>query len=215
MEGETITTEKHHRLIEKGIEILKEKGYSNNEIFVEYNYYYDRSKNPLRIDVAGIKPGRTIAVECGELSCQKFLLLKEFFDEVIYLPYSQIIMTEYGAGKMRTIEKIEKEKIEKIVKEECQKSVEEYSDALFSNITLGQFLEEELRVKKDDYNLLFKVGLNRRLRTLNEADWACILNQIYKLGVEAYKNNSSCEINPFNITQKQIERRLLFDKFFY
>ncbi len=71
----------HMDLVEKAKEILRERGFSENEIYQEFWF-----KN-YRIDVVGWSEEKKIAIECGLSGSSKRRDLKKFFDEVLYLPY--------------------------------------------------------------------------------------------------------------------------------
>ena len=71
----------HSNLVERAKEILRERGFKEDEIHEEFWF-----KN-YRIDVAGWSTEKKIAIECGYSSSRKREELKEFFDEVLYLPY--------------------------------------------------------------------------------------------------------------------------------
>ncbi|MCW4021152.1 MAG: hypothetical protein NWF14_08000 [Candidatus Bathyarchaeota archaeon] len=67
-------------LIEKAKDILREKGFQEDQIHEEFGF-----KN-YRIDVVGWSRNKKIAVECGYCSQWKLKDLQTFFDEVIHLP---------------------------------------------------------------------------------------------------------------------------------
>jgi len=71
----------HLNLVERAKEILREKGFRDDEIYEEFWF-----KN-YRIDVVGWSAEKKIAVDCGFSSSRKREELKKFFDEVLYLPY--------------------------------------------------------------------------------------------------------------------------------
>jgi len=71
----------HVDLIKKAKEILKEKGFRDDEIHVEFGF------KDYRIDVVGWSNKKKIAVECGYCDPSKRDELKKFFDEVICLSY--------------------------------------------------------------------------------------------------------------------------------
>lgn len=67
-------------LTKKAKEILKEKGFTEDEIYEKFWF-----KN-YRVDVVGWNPRHKVAVECGYCSPKKKHDLEKFFDEVICLP---------------------------------------------------------------------------------------------------------------------------------
>jgi len=71
----------HVDLIKKAKEILKEKGFRDDEIHAEFGF------KDYRIDVVGWSNKNKIAVECGYCDSSKREELKKFFDEVICLSY--------------------------------------------------------------------------------------------------------------------------------
>jgi len=72
---------RHVDLIKKAKEILKNKGFKEDEIHEEFGF-----KN-YRIDVVGWSDENKIAVECGYCDSGKREELEKFFDEVICLLY--------------------------------------------------------------------------------------------------------------------------------
>lgn len=71
----------HRDSIKKAKEILKAKGFSDDEIHEEFWF-----KN-YRVDAVGWNPKCKVAVECGFCSIEKKQDLGRFFDEVICLPF--------------------------------------------------------------------------------------------------------------------------------
>jgi len=71
----------HSELIEKAKDILMQKGYMENEIYEDFGF------RDHRIDIVGWKKDRKIAVACGKWDREKLADLRDFFDEVVYLPY--------------------------------------------------------------------------------------------------------------------------------
>ncbi len=81
----------HAGLVKVGKKILKEMGFSKEQIKVEYSFKTPKSKRYL-IDLVGIskhweKPKFWIAIECGNCSKKKREDLKNYFDFVIHLSY--------------------------------------------------------------------------------------------------------------------------------
>lgn len=70
----------HGDLMKKAKEILKEKGFTDDQIYEEFWF-----KN-YQVDAVGWSPERKIAVECGYCNLEKKQDLRKFFDEVICLP---------------------------------------------------------------------------------------------------------------------------------
>jgi len=68
-------------LIKKAKEILKEKGFREDEIHVGFGF------KDYRIDVVGWSDEKKIAVECGYCDPSRLEELQKFFDEVICLSY--------------------------------------------------------------------------------------------------------------------------------
>jgi len=75
----------HQNLIEKAKEILRQKGYREDEIHEDFGF------KSHRIDVVGWSKDKKIAIECGHCDREKLRDLKDFFDEVIYLSYEDRI----------------------------------------------------------------------------------------------------------------------------
>jgi hypothetical protein len=76
----------HKELIEKAKVFLKNRGFSEKEIFEEYEISDD--KVIFKVDVAGITKDKSVAINCGAINQHKrFGELKGFFDEVIYFPF--------------------------------------------------------------------------------------------------------------------------------
>jgi len=68
-------------LIEKAEDILRQKGYKDSEIYEEFGF------RDHQIDVVGWKKDRKIAVICGQCDQGMLVDLRNFFDEVIFLPH--------------------------------------------------------------------------------------------------------------------------------
>lgn len=79
------------------IDILKEKGFSGVEIHEEYNVEFQyNGRLKYTVDVAGIKDGYKVAIECGGVEHSKILDLRKIFDEVIVIrPETLIDKYEY------------------------------------------------------------------------------------------------------------------------
>jgi hypothetical protein len=75
----------HLNFVERAKEILRERGFREEEIHEEFWF-----KN-YRVDVVGWSTEKKIAIECGFSSSRKREELKKFFDEVLYLPYEVVI----------------------------------------------------------------------------------------------------------------------------
>ena len=72
----------HKNLKKMAKNILKEKGFSKDEMKEEYHI-----KN-MRIDFVGIKRNFKVAIECGNLQGRNRIMeLSNFFDEIVHLPY--------------------------------------------------------------------------------------------------------------------------------
>ncbi len=80
--GDFHMTTRNRNLTKKAEKILKEKGFTEDEIFPEFWF-----KN-YRVDAVGWNPRRKVAVECGYCSPEKKKDLERFFDEVICLPHT-------------------------------------------------------------------------------------------------------------------------------
>lgn len=74
-------TSQHQDLFEKAQEILKERGFGENEIYRSFWF------KQYRIDVVGWSPRKKVAVEFGPCSQGQIQDLERFFDEVICLPF--------------------------------------------------------------------------------------------------------------------------------
>jgi len=71
----------HTDLIEKAKDILRQKGFKEDQIHEDLGF------GDHRVDVVGWSKDRKIAVECGHRDQRKLEDLRNFFDEVINLPY--------------------------------------------------------------------------------------------------------------------------------
>jgi hypothetical protein len=76
----------HDKLKQEAIQFLIKKGFARNEIFEEYPCYIGEGHH-YRIDIVGIKPSYSIAIECGTTTKEKLVFLITKFKEVIHLPY--------------------------------------------------------------------------------------------------------------------------------
>ena len=96
----------HEQLKLLAKEILLKRGFGENEIFQEIPVLasglvlrkkdvgcpFDLvSKKGIVVDVAGVKEGFSIVVECGLTPLDRLVWLKLFFDEVLYLPFVSTI----------------------------------------------------------------------------------------------------------------------------
>lgn len=86
-----------------GKEILRSKGFTDKEIFVEFPVLYAGQifekecygERPLKMtvkrgiiaDVIGLNEQHSIVIECGSTPSDRLCQLKLFFDEVLFLPY--------------------------------------------------------------------------------------------------------------------------------
>ena len=68
-------------LMEKAKELLREKGFTNDDIYEEF-WFKD-----YRVGAVGWSPKLRVAVECGYCTAKKRKDLERFFDEVICLPF--------------------------------------------------------------------------------------------------------------------------------
>jgi len=84
----------HVDLIKKAKEILKKKGFREDEIHEEFGF-----KN-YRIDVVGWSNNKKIAVDCGYCDPSKCEELKKFFDEVICLPLTSFDVKPVKTSKL-------------------------------------------------------------------------------------------------------------------
>lgn len=90
----------HRALKEKAKEILKKKGFSDKEIFNEYQVEFSENvKFRHDVDVAGIKPDLKIAIEIGSTPKNRINNLKKIFDEVIHIPKSEYIPEDLSEVK--------------------------------------------------------------------------------------------------------------------
>ena len=79
--------QKHKELKEHARNILLKKGFKKKEIKLEYLVKFENNEYMV-IDVVGIRPDKTIFIECGNLNQEnKLEILKKFCDELIHLPY--------------------------------------------------------------------------------------------------------------------------------
>ena len=83
-------TAKHKNLKSLAKEYLLSQGFKPEEIFEEY--YSEPLK--VKIDVVGISPSESIAIECGMTQPERLQVLKYFFSKVIHIPYGTSILTE-------------------------------------------------------------------------------------------------------------------------
>jgi hypothetical protein len=98
-------TQKHEALKQVAKQILKDKGFKEEEIKEEYLLYggingalhsgsFEKFKDVkdthFEVDVVGINSKNSIAIECGTCPAEKIAVLKFFFNEVILLPFFTI-----------------------------------------------------------------------------------------------------------------------------
>jgi len=82
----------HRALKEKAKDILRKRGFSDSEIFSEYQIQFDENvKFRHDVDIAGIKADLKIAIEIGSTPKNRINNLKKIFDEVIHIPKSEYI----------------------------------------------------------------------------------------------------------------------------
>ena len=74
----------HAELIRMAKEILRERGFKDDEIYEEFGF-----KN-YRIDTVGWSDKQKVAIECGHFNSGKYEELKKFFDDVIHLPFEEV-----------------------------------------------------------------------------------------------------------------------------
>ncbi len=84
---------KHIKLIEKGKDLLRKKGFKNKEIHTEYEVNLGNGRFQ-RIDVVGITKSNKVAIECGGVN-KNIEPLKKIFDEVIIIPYVKVQGNRY------------------------------------------------------------------------------------------------------------------------
>ena len=79
----------HEKIKELAIQILRMKGYEDNQIFQEYSVSFPMLKKPLVVDVVGINAenNRNMAIECGITPSGRLSQLQLFFDEVMFIPF--------------------------------------------------------------------------------------------------------------------------------
>jgi hypothetical protein len=82
----------HFKLKNLSKEYLLAKGFKPEEIHEEYIVQLPHGQ--LRVDVAGVSPVQSIAIECGQTQADKLPLLKFYFDQVIHVPYGTLLLTE-------------------------------------------------------------------------------------------------------------------------
>lgn len=82
----------HRVLKEKAKEILKSRGFSDEEIFSEYPVQFDEHVHFRHdVDIAGIKPNQKVAIEIGSTPKNRINNLKKIFNEVIHIPKKEYI----------------------------------------------------------------------------------------------------------------------------
>jgi len=77
---------RHEKLREKAKQILLDKGFKSNEIHDEYTVT-EQNGTWLVVDVVGDNNKQKIAIECGNIGFNRIEKLKQYFDEVIHIPY--------------------------------------------------------------------------------------------------------------------------------
>ncbi|KPV63118.1 MAG: hypothetical protein AOA65_1430 [Candidatus Bathyarchaeota archaeon BA1] len=91
-------SEAHLELVKKAKQLLRQKGFRDDEIHEEF-WFMDG-----RIDVTGWKRGGPkIAIECGHCSMKKLKKLRKFFDEVIHMPYASTKESGKALVEKRTV----------------------------------------------------------------------------------------------------------------
>ena len=83
----------HNELMEQAKEILRKKGFKEDEIHTEYEMKIGDNRFQ-RIDVVGISKTQKIAIECGGLH-KNIAPLKNLFDSVIILPYVKNVFGKF------------------------------------------------------------------------------------------------------------------------
>jgi len=74
------------------VDILKDRGFSSDEIFFEYNIDCKVDGHiKYIVDVAGIREASKMAIECGHAPQSKLLHLRRVFDEVLVVNPAEII----------------------------------------------------------------------------------------------------------------------------
>lgn len=86
------------------IDLLKERGFSPNEIHEEHSVKYKVDGHmSYKIDVVGIRENRKVAIECGKTELSKLMNLRKIFDEVIVVGPEKIVeLYDYWKGKYFT-----------------------------------------------------------------------------------------------------------------
>ena len=89
----------HNDLKEEARGMLHEMGFTDNQIFEEYNVISDKTPNRsfFIVDIAGISKDRRVAIECGALHCS-LKDLQNYFDKVIILPYVKKVGSHFHCG---------------------------------------------------------------------------------------------------------------------
>jgi len=77
---------RHNKLVEKAKQLLITKGFKQDEIFEEYTIT-GQNGTWVVVDVAGIRNDKKIAVECGSIGQNRIAKLKQYFDDVLHIPY--------------------------------------------------------------------------------------------------------------------------------
>ncbi len=78
--------------MQKAIDSLRKQGFKDDQIYTEYPIVLrDREFGPYQkvksVDVAGIKPEKAIAIECGMCTSRILEVLGTYFDEVLHFPF--------------------------------------------------------------------------------------------------------------------------------
>jgi hypothetical protein len=84
--------ERHAHLKQLAKEYLQSQGFTSEQIFEGYKLMVGQTD--FTIDVVGKTVKHSIAIEVGLIVPEKLQVLKYFFNQVIYLPYGTLILTE-------------------------------------------------------------------------------------------------------------------------
>lgn len=98
----------HDELIQEGVDLLKEMGFTETEIHTEFtcDSLLNKEKK-YRVDIVAFNKEKRIAIECGHIDALKLAQLQsEFgFDEVIHIPFHKIFRFELLIKRMERLEK--------------------------------------------------------------------------------------------------------------
>jgi hypothetical protein len=82
----------HLRLKNLSKEYLLSKEFKPEEIHEDYIVQLPQTQ--LKVDIAGVSPSNSIAIECGQTQADKLSVLKFYFNQVIHVPYGTLLIVE-------------------------------------------------------------------------------------------------------------------------